>query len=436
MKYLKIQNNGELDIRLVALMGGTTKAGDTYKLGQFGTGLKYTLAFLFRNNIDFHIISGDKKVGFEIQKENIQNMDFNIICIDGHRTSITTNMGTDWKAWMVIREIYSNALDEGGALYEIVDETQIIGEPDKTTFYIQLTPEILQVYNDWTKYFIVGRMPMYETKKFALHPSNDVLRIYKQGILIHEDKTQKALFNYDIKDAQINELREYKGIKEWDLSKLIFSIEDEAVVRYFLENLNRENRSDADLFEARIDLVYWQDNGQLKNAWKDVLGKSKVIHTEAKETIIAKQANVDLTHTIEVPKNFYKALTQSFEGIGALRVADKVNEFYEIHSEELSLLTKQALVILEEADYFIHPELTFVFGEFGCATTLAQINIDAKEIMISQKMKDKSLFEFCAMLVEENEHFQTGLKDETREFQQHFINLYTKTMLSKAEIKL
>jgi hypothetical protein len=62
MKYLKIQNNGELDIRLVALMGGTTKANDLYKIGQFGTGLKYTLAYLFRNNIDFKILSGANKV--------------------------------------------------------------------------------------------------------------------------------------------------------------------------------------------------------------------------------------------------------------------------------------------------------------------------------------------------------------------------------------
>ena len=58
MRYLKIQNNGLLDIRLVALMGGTTKSKDTFKIGQFGTGLKYTLAFLYRNNIDFKVFVG------------------------------------------------------------------------------------------------------------------------------------------------------------------------------------------------------------------------------------------------------------------------------------------------------------------------------------------------------------------------------------------
>ena len=44
MKYLKIRNRGELDIRLVSLMGGTTISGNSYKIGRFGTGLKYSLA--------------------------------------------------------------------------------------------------------------------------------------------------------------------------------------------------------------------------------------------------------------------------------------------------------------------------------------------------------------------------------------------------------
>src|SRR5688572_27627437 len=117
MKYLKIKNNGELDIRLVALMGGTTKSQDNYKIGQFGSGLKYTLAYLFRNNIDFKIFTGEKEIQITIERELISGETFEIICIDGNRTSITTKMGLDWKPWMIIRELYSNALDEGGASY-------------------------------------------------------------------------------------------------------------------------------------------------------------------------------------------------------------------------------------------------------------------------------------------------------------------------------
>jgi hypothetical protein len=101
MKYLKIKNQGILDIRLVALMGGTTKANDEYKIGQFGTGLKYTLAYLIRNNIDFHIFAGKDKVDIKIETESIRDEDFNIICING-AISITDRMGKEWIIWMII----------------------------------------------------------------------------------------------------------------------------------------------------------------------------------------------------------------------------------------------------------------------------------------------------------------------------------------------
>ncbi len=64
MKYLKIQNDGILDIRLVALMGGTTKENDKFKIGQFGTGFKYTLAYLFRNKSYFPKLTRKKGIKF------------------------------------------------------------------------------------------------------------------------------------------------------------------------------------------------------------------------------------------------------------------------------------------------------------------------------------------------------------------------------------
>lgn len=425
-KYLKISNKGLLDIRLVALMGGTTKSGNIYKIGQFGTGLKYTLAYLFRNSVDFKILVGNREVSVSIETEEISNEIFEIICIEGNRTSITTKMGMDWKPWMIVRELYSNALDEGEAHYSVVDKIE--GKENTTSFFIELTTEFLQVYNDWGKYFIVDNIPAWENETFAVHPCNGKLRIYKQGIMIHEGE-QNSVFNYDVKDASINELREYKGTLSLDISTCLFRLEDPKTIEYFLENVTEE------MFEGKMDYD-WMYNGTFNETWRRVIGNAKLIHKEAKQRILGSNPLEKFSDCIEVPKALFKALTKVFDGIGALRVVNKLKEFYEIHDEDLSLLVKKSLTILEESGYFIHPELIFVFGEFGDKSTLAQVNLDKKEILISQKMKDKSLFEFCAMLIEENEHFQTGLSDCTREFQQHFINLYTKTLLSKAKIEL
>ncbi len=425
MKYLKIQNQGLLDMRLISLMGGTTKTGSKHKIGQFGSGLKYVLAYLFRNKIDFKIYIGEKLVNIKTTTETIASEEFNIITINDKQTSITTKMGLDWKAWMIVRELYSNALDEGNALYEITDI--INGEEDKTTFYIELTPEFLEVYNNWNKYFIVGNLPMYENDYVAIHPQKGPLKIYKQGILIKEYTTD-SLFNYDIKDACINELREYTGVLEANLTQAILSISDTKTIEYFIENVTE------DLQEGKIDYNFW-GYYSINNQWKEVIGNAKIIHKEAMDKLKG-AGNNDFSHCILIPKKLYEILVKKFDGIGALRSINKVNEFYEIFDQELELKVKQALTILEECSYFIHPELKFVFGEFGDKNILAKVSLDDKEILISQKMKDKSLFAFVAMLIEENEHFQTGYDDESRQFQQHFIDLYTKSILDKAEIKL
>jgi hypothetical protein len=425
MKYLKIQNDGVLDIRLVALMGGTTKANDKFKIGQFGTGLKYTLAYLFRNNLDFKIFAGDEEIKIYLEQETIKDEVFEIICINGNRTSITTRMGADWSTWMILRELWCNALDEGGSLRDTVTET--IGEPDKTTFYIQIDSQIEAVLKDWDNYFIHGQLPISETKRHALYPGGKSLSLYKNGVLIHRDENIKSVFSYDIKDADINELREFKGSSDYEIGVAIKEMNVLAITN-FIETVTEEH------FEGKTDFSWSYYN--FSPEWVKVIGAAKIIHQKAVDNIIAREAEIDLASVIIVPKNLYNALTKQFSGIGALRVAAKLNEFYEIHSEALSAKLNEAFAILEVCEYAISQELTYVFGVFGDKTTLAHVSQDKKEVLISETCLDRSLFDFCATLIEENEHFKTGMQDCSRSFQQHFINLFTKTLMDKNSIKL
>lgn len=438
MKYLKIQNKGLLDIRLFSLMGGTTKDNDDAKIGQWGSGLKYSLCFLLRNKIDFKIFVGNEEINITTKKEKIRNETFEIVYVNNEKTSLTTKMGgSAWKEWEALREIYSNALDEGDAKITIEDSKSFIvnwvdRDKDVTQFYIELTPKFLEIYNNWGDYFIENKVPIYENDKFKLYPNGGQLRLYKQGVLIGKKETN-SLFLYDFKDAHINELREYKGHFANDLSRILYEIDDVKTIQYIIKNITD------DVYEGKeVDFKFWRNNTWDKpnNAWKEAFGNAKIITQEIKDKCIGKQVSVNLDHTIVLPKNIYEGLNVHIQDISALRMADKINEFYEIYDVDLDQKLKECIVILEEADYFIHPEATFIFGEFGQGTILAKINLDKKEILISQKLKDKSMFDFCTMLIEENEHLRTGLSDETREFQQHFIDLYTKSILDKAEIKL
>jgi hypothetical protein len=426
MRYLKIQNKGELDIRLVALMGGTTKSTDKFKIGQFGTGLKYTLAYLFRSNLQFKIFVGEDEVNVHTEVENIRGDNFEIICINNNRTSITTKMGEDWEAWMIVRELWCNALDEGGALKDVT--TEAIGESGKTTFYIQIDNQIQAVLSNWHKYFIHGQEPMFKNERFAIYPSGDRLCIYKQGVLIYEHKTDKSVFSYDMADADINELREFKGspsmVITWSLAEA-----DGKTAAYFLENITDEH------FEGgpAMDYNWYRSFGE---AWKNVLGSGKLIYRKVLDEIIARGNTPDLAALVIVPENLYRFLTKQFAGIGALRVASTIGDFYETYDERTESKINQALAILEHCDYPMHPDLQFVFGFFEDKTTLAKAALDERKIYVSNTFTQKPLFETVAMLIEESEHFNTGMSDQTRAFQQHFINLYTRTLLAKNEVEI
>lgn len=423
MKYLKLQNDGELDIRLVALMGGTTKANDKFKIGQFGTGLKYTLAYLFRNNIEFKIFVSEKEVELSIETEVIKDENFDIICINGNRTSITTRMGADWSAWMIIRELWCNALDEGGAEREIV--TEIGGTAGKTIFYIQIDKEFQAVLDNWHQYFIHGNEALFENNTHKIYHGGDKVRIYKQGVLIHTlDKP--GLFSYDVKNADINELREFKGVVAAEIVRALKNT-NTTVITHFLENVSEDH------FEGTMDYNWYESFSRI---WKDTIGAAKIIHQKAVNTILDRGAEIDLQAVIILPMAVYKFLSAQFDGIGALRTADKINEFYEIHSQPLADRLNEVFTILEVCEYSIHPELKFLFGAFGDKNIQGQINMDTKEVMLSDTLLEKSLFTFVSVVIEENEHFKSGFHDCTRNFQQHFINLFTKTLLDKNTIKL
>lgn len=428
MKYLKITNQGTLNVELIPLMGGTTKKGQTDKIGQFGTGLKYAMAYSIREGADFLLHTGGDFVEIASIEKDIDGNKFDVICINAKETSITAQMGYDWEPWMVVREIYSNALDEGGESVEIVKDIENDSVPEgHTAIYLELTADIMAVYNNWTRYFIHDLEPLWTNGHYSVYPNNGPVRLYKQGVLVKEIPEAKGVFMYESNNCALNELRQYIGSIS---SQMVYALAemDAGSVEYFLEHLDEEIH-----YEADMDYQWFI---KFNDAWKQAIGDAKIIHTEALAVIKDRDANIDTSGLFKVPKALYDALVGQFDGIGALRVSSKVNEFFEVVSEKTERKLNEARAILEKCGYYIEPELSFVFGVFGSKKTLAQVDQDSKTVYISEKMGDASLFQFVAMLIEENEHFKTGHNDCTRAFQQHFIDLYTGALLELNEVKL
>ena len=426
MKYLKITNIGLLDIRLVHLMGGTTKSNDEFKIGQFGTGLKYAMAFMLRNNIDFRIFIDEKEIKLSTVQETIRDTVFEIIFIDGERTSITTNMGLDWEAWMIIRELWCNALDEIDPNFSIVD----IITPSKglTEYYIQLVPDIKEVFDNWTKYFIHCEIPLMDTEEFAIYKGGDSLRCYKNGVLIKEITGQKAIFSYDFKNTPLNELREMRYSPGTEICDVIPHLNKE-IAEMMIENIS------GDYYESTLDFSdSWHD--RFGDGWKEAVGNAKFCSDKTYEKIVDKWPEIANEAIVIVPSLFYKAISKYFPHVSITRASDKLHEFFETYSDKLTDKIKKCKDLLESVGYFIDPNLKIITGVFGNKEIWAQISFDDKEIRLNQDLENMSDSDLIVALIEENEHFKTHFSDCTRAFQTHLLKLYSNILLKDIKVLL
>lgn len=429
MKYLKIQNDGVLDIRLVALMGGTTKANDRFKIGQFGTGLKYTLSYLFRNNLSFKVFTGFNEVNITSEIESINETDFEIICINGNRTSITSFMGKEWSAWMIIRELWCNALDEGGAAKSVVSESETKGCEDKTTFFIQISPEIEEVLNNWEAYFIPERMMMWENEQCAiyLNERNDYLRVYKNGVLIFTHHSTKSLFNYDIKDAEINELREFRGMLSYEILKCLES-PSEDVITYFLNNITDEHYEGCEM-----DYSWFTS---FSGIWKNTIGNRSISKYGDRDYYSESGVTIDFTNVIELPEKVYAKLTKDFEGIGALAMSDDKTEFFEAPFLSLKEKVENAILLLIDCGYYLGAEVKVKYGVFRNNKKMCGSSKKQSHIMFSESAMTASEDKICAMIIQENESIKINVGIDSPQYAKHFIDLYTRTLLSKNQIEI
>ena len=245
MKHLKIKNKGIVDLALMRLIGASTKKEDVNKIGQFGTGLKYALSYLLRNGNNFKVFVGEEEVRFEAKEVKIVNKTIQEIYFNDQSMNITTEYGYQWTAWEIIRELWCNAIDEEDASKDIIDgRSTINGEEGFTTFYIELTQDIQEVVDSWDKYFIT-RDALYSDDKIAIFKNNDEkdeLKIYKNHVLVDDNKHFVSLFHYDLKSCDLNELRQYRGYLGHDVGSAIMNSNKE-VVKLYLEDYNFGNEN-------------------------------------------------------------------------------------------------------------------------------------------------------------------------------------------------
>ena len=433
--YLRIVSQGEIDPLAFTLMGGTTKRGDTDKIGMFGSGLKYAISSLMRNKIDFTVFSGENKLNFTVRSTKFREDEFDVIYLNGKETSLTTLMGgTDWDtAFAPLREIYSNALDEDETSRIEWEQGTMFGYAGFTTFYIEGTDQVRDFFQNKEHYFLQGN-PNVLTSNYAgsIYPTkNGKVRIFRKGILAYESDHQNAVFMYNSDEFQINESRVIKN--RWNMERIVAGIwktcENYITLTGFMMHLHESNHGS---FERDLDFDSFghnfKDHGHPKysSAWRRYISEHKFVAWEHLDMFSDEEKQGRLCLKFDLIKDLLKEF-ESMDVLGITADSMHDNEFCSVVKnppEQLINKVIDAFTILRETDYKrrIIETAPVEYVNFNKKSVLGRAK--GGKIQLSVKLEDWDVSKIARIIIEETEHLKTELEDETREFQDHLFQLY------------
>lgn len=419
MKYLKIQSKNEIEVEALSLMGASTKRDDPNSIGEWGSGGKYSISTMLRNQVNFKIFSGLNPIEIATKKVTLRDKSFEKIVIEGKETSLTTDMGgKDWdNSFSYIREIYSNALDEDtDTSLEISNNLE--GKEGYTTYYIELNKDVKDFYENVDKYFC-GRSKniLYSNGNFSIIAGDGNLRLFRKGILCKESDKERSIYHYNSHKFVINESRilsdtweaRYQvgiGWKKCTNKDLIF------------EFLMRINGTNTGLFEHSI---IWGSSSSFDSAWGEALKDKKLVGLEHVDMF----NNKDIKDAIQLPFDFLKLLKRQFSFLNIMGLSEK-SESVSLKVEPPKRLENKVLDSISEllkTDYKERLKNPVIeYRKFSNSNILGQASDN--KILLSVKLDNYSVAEISKIIIEENEHNITGYEDESRTFQNHLFNLY------------
>lgn len=414
MKYIMIQNQGEIDPKHFFLMGVTSKREDDETIGQFGTGTKYGIAALLRRKHELVIFSGEKRIDFSTKKISFRGEEYNHITYKIGKTKkdtgITLEMGKlNWDAPRGFRELVSNALDEGG--FTMAKTNTVDGLPGTTRVFISNVEGVEELDRDFDKYFLTNRSPIYASGKYSIYEKHGRgTRVYRKGVLVFEAEAMKSLYDYCLDDVSIGE----------DRTSGLYSVE---------MKLSSAMNNMPVSFKAKIlDIVYDEHYIEALSVntysspdkgWAEAIA-GRYIMTDTEVSIISKMVKIDEEKIIIVPSTWRSFLKQDADiqlardlvGERTLRGwedADTDEYTENILSDVISMLTR--------IGYYIKRDEIIVSNNTKDQSIFGQY-VDGK-IYIDKKSLRRGFDDSLDTIFEEMMHRDSNENDCTRGFQDY-----------------
>jgi len=235
-------NNGQLDRRSFTMLGLSAKSDDR-AIGFFGTGFKYAIATLLRHGAKIHIVAGkDDEYVFYTSPDTFRGKEIQVIYVhhmSTHRETelpFTTHLGANWELWQAYRELYTNALDEGGGCVPIgsYEDDDISDNEHDVRVYV-VHDEFADLFNQHDKYFIKAKTlaKSFNIRCVEKVPNSDNV-VYYKTMYTGTKLDKPTYFTYDY--ITTVDLTEDRTIKDtWSLRHHISRLWLECMTEDFLK---------------------------------------------------------------------------------------------------------------------------------------------------------------------------------------------------------
>jgi hypothetical protein len=230
MKYVTFQNSGLIDLRAIRIFGASSKESAN-PIGFFGTGLKYAIAIALRLGCTVTLYRGLEKHDFDKVTTRVRVDDFDVVRMDGDELGFTTNLGRTWEAWQAFRELWCNALDEGGTVHE-----GLVAPVEGHTTVVVSGDPFVEAYHKRGEIMLVGATPRWSSAGVEVHERAAHHAYYRNVRVLRLDKPARLTYNVVGHDLQLTEDRTLKHdfYARWRIRDAILASDDPAFVEAFV----------------------------------------------------------------------------------------------------------------------------------------------------------------------------------------------------------
>lgn len=254
---LIFENPGLIDETAATVMGVNAKEGDA--IGQFGTGLKYSVATILRLGGTIEIWRGLTRLRFAAEAKTIRGKEFQIVTLEKgtekksfskpRELGYTTEYGKNWEPWMIYRELWSNCRDEGGTVRRVEEfDSASMTAPKKTVIVVNC-PEIEKAHEERHR-IILQTEALVTCPGLEIHAGESEF-VYYRGIRVHKFQ-KKTMYTYNL-TAEHSLTEDRTLLLSWRLDSIlgkgIIQCTNMTVLTDILRSRDEKQRND---FEATI----------------------------------------------------------------------------------------------------------------------------------------------------------------------------------------